>query len=76
MKQIIIDYDEYLRLESADDKLQKIIRAATPGVIVVQKHSTPDPYAEIVSDVKLEVSKELIDAILDALALDINKRLI
>lgn len=67
MKQIIIDYEEYLRLEKADKNLQKIINIATPGVVVVKKYEAyADPLAAIPElKAELEFNDELKKAIID-----------
>ena len=66
MKQIIIDYEEYLRLEKADKNLQKIIDIATPGVVVVKKCDYADPLA-VIPELKAELNfnNELKKAIID-----------
>lgn len=66
MKQIIIDYEEYLRLEKADKNLQKIIDIATPGVVVVRKCDYADPLA-VIPELKAELNfnDELKKAIID-----------
>lgn len=62
MKQIIIDYDEYLMLEKAVKLVLKIEKACKEGALIVERRCEPE-YGETSIKTKVIMTADLEDAI-------------
>ena len=60
MKQIIIDYEEYLKLEKAKEQIENLARIVSGGAVVIQnKNDWCDPIAEPQFTTKIKLTEEL-----------------
>lgn len=62
MKQIIIDYDEYLMLEKAVKLVLKIEKACNDGALIIERRYEPE-YGEATTKTKIIMTADLEAAI-------------